>query len=678
MDQSEIQRAIRRGLTPLSAPEPLTLAEWANKHFYLSAESSYVEQRWQCYPFQVAIMNAISNDDIREVDWMKSARVGYTKIILAAMLYTAEHKRRNQAIWQPTDDDSDDFVRTELEPALRDVTVMRDVFPQYLARHKTNTLAQKKFVDSILHTKGGKAAKNYRRISIDTGYLDEADAFDRDVEKEGDPFTLAKKRTEGATFPKMVVGTTPKLKGFSNIEDRVQLANIRLRYHVRCPHCGEWIALEWGGKDVPAGFKWVDRNPETVAHLCVHCGALMRQADYLAIWQGGRWIGECGSWTEDGVKFFDASSQPIASPEHVAFHIWTAYSPQATWSDIVREFLAAAEKAKAGDMSKMKTFVNTTRGETWEEDVEKTDTQALAARAEPYPLRTVPMGGLVLVAGVDVQGNRFEVVVWAIGRGEESWVVDYMVIHANTADETEWESKLDPYLQTAFPHAGGGVLHIEAAAVDTGGHYTHQAYNFCRQRARRKIFAVKGDSKPGKPIRGRASMQDVNWRGKVLKRGVKMWLVGTDTAKDLLHGRLQLTSSGPGAIHFSKDLPEEFYAQITAEYRVLAKTAAGDLYRWMKPNGRRNEVLDCTVYAMFCAQQLDLHRFTDKMWEKLEGAVQPPTLDMFSAEAPTAAISIHPPTSTPDPQASLPAASVTATAADPASKPRKSLARRMA
>lgn len=633
MDKSEIQRAIRRGLTPLAAPDPLTLCEWAEKHFYLSAESSYVEQKWVCYPFQVALMNAISNDDIREVDFIKSARVGYTKMILAAMLYMAEHKRRNQAIWQPTDDDSDDFVKTELEPALRDVITMRSVFPQYLARHKTNTLQQKKFVDSILFTKGGKAAKNYRRISIDIGYLDEADAFDRDVEKEGDPFTLAKKRTEGATFPKMVIGTTPKLKGFSNIEDRVQLAKMRLRFHIRCPHCCEWIPLQWGGKDAPCGLKWVNGDPETVAHLCGECGALFTQADYLRVWRTNRWIGECGNWTEDGIHFFDPAGASIPTPEHVAFHIWTAYSPQATWSDIVREFLAAAEKARAGDMSKMKTFVNTTRGETWEEDVEKTDSQALAARAEPYPLRTVPLGGLVLVAGVDVQHNRFEVVVWAVGRGEETWVVDYMQINANPADETDWD-KLDTYLQTSFPHAGGSVLTIEAAAVDTGGHYTHQAYNFCRQRGRRKVFAVKGDSQQGKPIKGRSSSQDVNWRGKVIKRGVKLWLVGTDTAKDLLHGRLQIVGSGPGAVHFSKDLPDEFYAQLTAEYRVLARTKSGDQYRWIKPPGKRNEALDCTVYAMFCAQQIDLHRFTDKMWERLEAAVQPPTMDLFVAPQP--------------------------------------------
>lgn len=632
MDLSEIMKAIRRGLTPLAARDPLRLSEWAAQHFYLSAESSYVEQKWEAYPYQIALMDAISNDDIREVWVRKSARVGYTKILLASLGYFAEHKHRNQAIWQPTDDDSDDFVKTELEPMLRDVEAMREVFPQYLARDKKNTLKQKKFLDSILHTKGGKAAKNYRRISVDCAFLDELDAFDGDVEKEGDPVSLAKKRTEGATFPKIVGGTTPKLKGFSLIEGRCEQAKARYRFHVPCPHCDEFIMLTWGGRDNAHGFKWVDGDPDTVQHLCPSCASLFTQADYLTVWQRGRWQDETGGWIDNATgKFYDSTGALITPPESVAFHVWTAYSPQASWADIVREFLAANSKAKAGDKSGLKTFTNTTLGETWEEEVEKTDTHALQERAEQYPLRRVPLGGLVLAAGVDVQGDRFEVVVYAFGRGEEMWVIDYQVIHANPADETDWDL-LDNYLLTVYPHVSGATLKIEAAAVDTGGHFTHQAYNFCRLRKHRKIFAIKGETKQGQPIKGRASMQDVNWRGKTVKNGVKLWLVGTDTAKDLLHGRLQLTQPGPGYVHFSKELPDVFYQQLTAEVRMLAKTSSGDAYRWVKRQNR-NEVLDCTVYAIFCAHALELHRYPETMWRKLTDSVQPVVADLFAVPA---------------------------------------------
>jgi len=203
------------------------------------------------------------------------------------------------------------------------------------------------------------------------------------------------------------------------------------------------------------------------------------------------------------------------------------------------------------------------------------------------------------------------------------------VIDANPADEREWDDKLDVYLQQRFAHAGGQSLAIESVAIDTGGHFTHQSYNFCRTRERRRIRAIKGDSRQGQPVKGRSSLQDVNYKGSVLKRGVRLWMVGTDTAKDLLFGRLKVEHPGPGYVHFSVGLPVEFYEQLTAEVRVLQKTASGEQHRWVKRQ-QRNEVLDCSVYALFAAHMLDLHRFTDLMWTKLEAAVCPPTADMFA------------------------------------------------
>ena len=66
-------------------------------------------------------MDMMGHDDVKRVTVRKSARVGYTKMLLAYLAYLAEHKRRNAVIYQPTDDDRDEFVTTELEPMLRDV-----------------------------------------------------------------------------------------------------------------------------------------------------------------------------------------------------------------------------------------------------------------------------------------------------------------------------------------------------------------------------------------------------------------------------------------------------------------------------------------------------------------------------------------------------------------------------
>jgi phage terminase large subunit GpA-like protein len=631
-----LRAAVAKGLEALKTPEPLTLDQWAERHFYLSAESSQGEKRWESYPFQRGMLCAMGDDDIEEVDVRKSARVGYTKMLLASIGYDAHHKRRNQCLWQPTDGDSDEFCKAELEPMLRDVKAMASVFPRFMAKSKANTLNMKKFLGSLLYLKGGTSAGNFRRMTLQSAKLDEFDGFDQKIEKSADPFTLAYKRLEGATYPKIICGTTPRIKGLSHIEKREAAALASLRYCITCPHCDVEHPLIWGGKDYAHGFKWDAEDPEATArHVCPHCHGSITQSDYLRIANDGEWVSVCGNYRLKHLPVYqwtDGDGNPLVRPpRHVAFHVWTAYSPQTTWAAIVRQFLQCVQAKKAGDKAPLEGFINETLGEAWEEEVDKADTHALMSRAEDYPLRRVPVGGLQLVAGVDVQDKRWEVTIWAIGRGEEMWVVDYQVIDGNPADERDWEERLHPYLQSPLVHVHGAPMKIAATAIDTGGHYTHQCYNFCRVHVGHKYFAIKGESREGKPIKGRSSAQDVNHRGRIIKAGVKLWMVGTDTAKDLFFGRLKVTQPGAGYVHFSKHLPVEWFKGLTSEVRRAIRTARGETHRWVK-TAARNEPLDTTVYAMFCSQMLDHYKMTDAQWRRLENDLLP---DLFDHPAPS-------------------------------------------
>lgn len=621
---------LKRGLDAFGVPDPMTLDAWAQEHFYLSAESSYVEQRWQPWWFQRAIMACISNDDIKEINWRKSARVGYTKIILAAIGYFAQHKRRNQILWQPTDDDRDEFVKTELEPMLRDVKVMQSVFPSYLARHKDNTLQAKKFLGSIAHMKGGKAAKNYRRISADTAYLDEYDAFDANIEKEGDPGTLAGKRVEGATFPKLVIGTTPKLKGFSNIEKREKEADIFMTPHVPCPECGEYHEISWGGKEEPHGFKWSDNDPATVRHLCPHCGALISQAQYLAIYgEVCRYQADDGTTLDHSGEFRNACGDVIQAPEHIALYTWSAYSPNVSWVSICRDFLAANREAGEGKKEKLQAFVNTTRGEYWAEEFEQTDDNELRQRAEPFALERVPMSCVLLLAGIDTQPNRLECNVWGYGRGCETWTIADRVFWGNPDEDDVWADLEEFLFETEFEHAAGTTLRIAGAAIDTRGHNTHAVYNWAAKHARRKVFAIAGRSGREKHIKDGASKVDIDWRGRLRKNGLVLWWVGTNHAKDLIHGRLQITKPGPGYIHFSQDLSDEWFKQYTGE----ARTTNGKGISTWTATRKRVEKLDCAVYSTWLESYFELAKKPARFWDDMEQKTQPATPDLFSSKS---------------------------------------------
>lgn len=96
---NRLRHFVRAGLRSLFRPEPQTAVEWADANYYLPKESAYQEGRWETLPFQRAIMNAMGSDYIREVNVVKSARVGYSKMLLGVYAYFIEHKQRNTLIW---------------------------------------------------------------------------------------------------------------------------------------------------------------------------------------------------------------------------------------------------------------------------------------------------------------------------------------------------------------------------------------------------------------------------------------------------------------------------------------------------------------------------------------------------------------------------------------------------
>ncbi len=641
--RAAVVRAVRAGLAPLRADPPMPLSTWAEQHFEMDEESSHRRGLWAAWPIQIGWMDAFSNDDIFEVDVEKAKRVGYTKSVVAFAEYNASHRRRKLAIWQPTDDDRDSFVKSEVAPAFDICKALAAV-----RRHDrdANTVRFVRFRGSVQHYLGAKAARNFRRITVAVSVLDEVDAMDTVVEKTIDPYTGAVGRLEGAPFPKVVLGTTPRHKLTSHIRRRVDAAEAVMEYLIPCPHCGHRHALGYGRLRDEAdetGMQWEEDEPlATVRHVCPHCRQSITQADYLAVWEDGRWISRCGQYHYDHVAkvWQDGEGMPRPAPRHVAFvRAWTAYSPQRAWPDILREFLEARKAKKAGDNGPMQGFVNETLAEVWEEEYEHTDASVLVKRAQTdldIPLHVVPSGACKLLMFVDTQADRWEAVTWAIGRGEEMWPIDYRVIYGTPADQAEWADKLDPLIRTVYRHTHGHEMTLDAIGIDTGGtNWTHQAYNYCRLRAHQKVYACKGDPALGKPIKMKPSQVDVNAYGRVIKHGVKLWRICVDTAKDLLHGRLeQVKRPGPGYIHLNRHLPQEFYDQLTAEHRIRVRQAHGWAERWVCPSGHRNEVLDCTVGCLFLIQVLGLHNTPASVWERWEAHLTP---DLFATPPETTA-----------------------------------------
>jgi len=619
----------------LRPPAAVTVSQWADTHRMLSGKASSEPGPWRTdrTPYLRQIMDDLSaRSSVQEVVVMFAAQLGKSESGMNWLGYIIDNEPGPVMCVQPTTDMAKRFSRQRITPMLEETPVLRRKVRENRSRDDANTTLMKDFAGGVLVVSGGNSAASLRSMPVRYLFLDEIDAYPLDVDGEGDPVALAEKRTSTFARRKVLKVSTPTTKDFSRIESAYLQTNA-CRYHVPCPHCGEHQALEWGAKG-EHGLRWhklEDGSPDltSVHYVCKHCGGVIDEHHKPAMLSRGEWR---------------ASKAPNRANRQTGYHLNAIYAPLGwiSWPDLVAQWHDAMLAAKQGDVSKLKTFTNTVLAETWEEQGDKVATHELARRAEDYPLGHVPHGGLMLSMGVDVQGDRIEYRTWAWGRGQESWLIDRELIYGDPAVEegqpgSVW-ARLTERRRTPYLHASGSQVLVQACAIDTGGHHTQQVYGYVRAHHHANVLAVKGSSAKGKAILSKPSDIDVTWRGQKIPRGVKLWLVGTDIAKGVIYGRLRQAQPGPGYIHLPKVLANtDEFEQMTAERLVTKYFKGHPRMEWIKPNGRRNEALDCAVYAYAAAIWAGIERWTDVQWSRLEDRIAPTIRDLFATPPPDAA-----------------------------------------
>lgn len=579
--------ALLRGIRP---DPKLSLSEWADEYFYLSPESAATPGKWYTLPYQKGILDAVTDPEVEFMSVMKSARVGYTKCLNIIVASCMAETPSNVMVVQPTIADAEGYSTAEIAPMLRDVPVLRGLVADARLRDNANTMTRKNFPGGQLMLVGANSATGFRRVSVKVLLFDEVDGYPPTAGSEGDQIKLGIRRTEYFHDRKIVLGSTPTLKGYSRIEASFERSDKR-RYFVPCPECGEMQFLKW------SRIEWEKGLPDTAKYRCEN-----EECDVLIPHSKKRTMVERGEWRATAP--FDG---------HAGFHIWAAYSfsPNATWGDLAREFL----ESKEGGVETLQTWVNTVLGETWEDEAtEGVDSEGLVLRREPYDATEVlPSGVVLVVAGVDVQDDRLELEILGVGRGEETWSLEYLTILGDPGTPGVWKG-LDEVLRRTYLTPTGVELTVAAACIDSGGHHTQSVYDFVRGKGARRVYAVKGASHPGKPLVGRATRTN---KGKV-----PLIPLNTIAAKDLLFARLKLTEPGSGYCHFPHSYDDEYFAMLTSE-KVTTRYTKGVPKREYVQTRKRNEALDCRVYAMAALRLLNarLERVAESVARRAEKVV---------------------------------------------------------
>lgn len=589
----------------VKAKANLTVSEWADANRVLSGEGSAEKGRWQTSrtPYLREIMDCLSEDSPdRMVAFMKSSQVGGTECGSNWIGYIMDHAKGPAAIVMPTERSLNDWVSQKFDPMASDTPAVAEVLAKKTNRSSDNNAQRKKFTGGILYFKTAGSTAELKSTSLRYAMADELDEWDWTT-TQGDPLGLLEVRLTTFYDRKLFAPSTPTMKDASRIEELFENGDQR-HFQVPCPHCGEYQHFKW------ANVRWTKNaaNPkrlDAVSYYCEHNGCIIDEHHKTEMMANGRWIA-------------DAPQNPYKS-----YHINALYSPIGlglSWTELAYEWIAAQ-----GDPAKLMRFINTRLGETYADRSHDLKPNVLIARAEPYQLRTIPIGILVLSAGIDVQDDRFEIQITGHGRYDVTAPIDYHVIFGNPSDEKTWKALADYLLAAQFTNHFGIKMQLEATAIDTGGHHTHAVYQFVRDSASlglRRVIACKGASTYGRAILGKPSLQDINRRGKLIKKGVSLFIVGADTAKHLLYNRLNGDNDKDPSerkVRFSTELDQSYFDGLVSETFNPQKN------RWELKKGKRNEQLDTWVLSIAASHhpELYLHKWKKSDWDRRAAMIEP-------------------------------------------------------
>ncbi|SHN77340.1 phage terminase large subunit family protein [Desulfitobacterium chlororespirans] len=568
MSQSNKTANLFKRIAKNVAPPPiLTVSQWADQYRKLSKEASAEPGQWRTSrtPYMREIMDAMNQAWVETIVMMTSSQVGKTEFLLNIIGYFIHQDPSPIILVQPTLELAQAFSKDRLSPMARDTPELKDKIGTGKSRDSGNTMLHKSFPGGHITMAGANSAASLASRPIRIVLLDEVDRYPASAGEEGDPVSLVTKRSTTFTNRKRVLVSTPTIKGASRIETAYENSTME-QWCLPCPSCGEYQPPSWD-----------QIHFDSSGMVCKHCGVIHAELEWKA--GEGKWIARKKNRKTRG------------------FHLNELASPWKRWETIIEEF----KEAKKSGIETFKAWTNTSLGESWEEEGEKLDEDALYNRREMYS-SDVPDGVKILTAAVDTQDDRFEIEVQGWGAGHENWRIQYHVIYGDLKQPRAW-TELDEYLKRSWRDAEGRLFSIAATCMDSGGHLTNEVYKFCKERAARRIFPIKGES-PGDgtylPLIIGTSTNN-RYKATVIRLGVDEGKFKVMSAL----GVLPVDESGNksvGYCHFPLTTPDknrgyerQYFDGLTSEVMQKRYKKGVPYYVWVKVKVR-NEPFDLAVY----------------------------------------------------------------------------------
>ena len=262
----------------------MPLSDWIEASIVLPSGLAAVPGAMRLYPYQREIADAIGDPDIERVTLQKSARIGFSVLVAAAIGHFTTNDPSPVICLLPVESDCKDFVASDLEPLFAAspalAGILRDASRIGQRGKSRSTMLSRFFPGGSLRVVASKAPRNLRAKTARVLFIDEADAMS--MTGEGSPIDLATKRTLTFSDRKIVLGSTPLDEETSHICRSYAASDMRV-FEVPCVECGSFTEIKW------AHIEWQAGQPETASFRCPHCNALVEEAHKAGMVAAGRW-----------------------------------------------------------------------------------------------------------------------------------------------------------------------------------------------------------------------------------------------------------------------------------------------------------------------------------------------------------------------------------------------------
>lgn len=584
----------------------MTVAEWADTFRYLPRESSAKPGKYRSdfAPYQREPQESFNDPTVSATVLMWASQVGKTELMNNAVGYFIHADPSPILVVQPTTEMAESWSKERLAPTIRDTPVLAPLVKDPRSRDSGNTTAMKSFPGGNIAIVGANAPSGLAGRPRRVVCLDEIDRYPQSAGTEGDPVSLAIRRTESFWNSVLILTSTPTVRGMSRIEKEYDQTDKR-QWFCPCPRCGAFQTLKW------SQVQWPKGKPDEAAYVCESCAAHLTDEERVQMVRAGEWRATAPFTGKRGYHL-----NGIASP----------FPAKRGFKNRLHQMAAGFLEAKAGGPMLLRAWVNTFLAETWADEGEDVEAHPLMQRREDYGCE-VPRECVLLTIGIDVQTDRIEAEVVGWGPGEESWGIAYVRTPGNPEMPSTWRP-IEETINKAWVRKDGQQMRIVAGLVDSG-FATKAVYDWVRRWHVRGIYASKGIAGQGKPIIGRFGKSSV---AKVI-----LYPVGVDTAKELIYSRLRQDTAGPGYCHFPKSYDEEWFLQLTAERKVKRYHKGFLKVEWEKIRPR-NEALDCRVLAQaaLATRNWDLGKLAGRV-AKSGSASSPASESASQSSAPTPA-----------------------------------------